>query len=511
MKSRFSLAAASLLALCVLIAPVATAQDELNGAPDNDHEQPAHGRGRTRNQIGHAGSGGTVVQGNGINYHGGPVMHGVVNLYFIWYGNWGSEYTNASTIINAWASAIGSSPYEDINTTYGDTTGNVSGQIHYGGFALDAGSQGTSLSDNSIAAIVSNALTTNKLPIDTNGVYMVLTAPGVKETSGFLTQYCGWHTYGTLNGNNIKYAFIGDAAGPSLSSCAEQTSSSPNGDPAVDAMISVMSHELEESASDPNLNAWYDSSGEEDADKCAWTFGAVYPAKSNGSMANMNLGGRDFLIQQNWLNLNGGSCALAYSPSPNFSLSVSPASQSVSPGGTTGNYTVTATPLNGYQGTPTYNVTSGLPSTATASVSGSVITIKTTTAIAAGTYVFTITGTDASAGLSNTTTAALVVNAPPPPSFTLSISPSSNTVKRPGSAAYTVTITPVNNFSGTVALSASPSKTGLSYSFSPITSGGTSTLTVNVTNSAKRGTVTITVTGKSGTISKTATASLQVQ
>ena len=508
MKSRFSLAAASLLALCALTAPVATAQDEINGAPDPIHDQPAHGRGRTRNQIRHASTG-TVVQGNGINYHGGPVMHGVVNLYFIWYGNWGSEYTSASTIINAWAGAIGGSPYENINTTYGDNAANVSGQIHYAGFALDAGSQGTSLSDGSIANIVSSALTSKALPVDTNGVYMVLTAPGVKETSGFLTQYCGWHTYGTYNGSNIKYAFIGDAAGPSLGNCAEQTSSSPNGDPAVDAMVSVMAHELEESTSDPNLNAWYDSNGEENADKCAWTFGTIYKA-SNGSMANMNLGGRDFLIQQNWLNLNGGSCALAYNPSPNFSLSVSPASQSVAPGGTTGNYTVTATPLNGYQGTPIYTVTSGLPSGATASVSGNLITIATTTATAAGTYVFTITGTDSGAGLTNTTTATLVVNAPPAPSFTLSISPSSNTVRRPGSAAYTVTITPVNGFTGPVALSASPQKTGLQYSFSSITSGK-STLTVTVSSSAKRGTTTITVTGKSGTISKTATASLQVR
>src|SRR5579863_6759897 len=129
MKAKFSLAAASLLALSALTAQVASAQDELNGVPDSTHDQPAYGRGRTRNQIGHAGSGGAVVQGNGINYHGGPVMHGVVNLYLIWYGNWGLEYANASKIINTWAGAIGGSPYENINTTYGDTTGNVSGQI----------------------------------------------------------------------------------------------------------------------------------------------------------------------------------------------------------------------------------------------------------------------------------------------------------------------------------------------------------------------------------------------
>src|ERR1051326_6381351 len=32
---------------------------------------------------------GTVVTGNGINYNGGPVLHGnPVPIYVIWYGNW---------------------------------------------------------------------------------------------------------------------------------------------------------------------------------------------------------------------------------------------------------------------------------------------------------------------------------------------------------------------------------------------------------------------------------------
>jgi hypothetical protein len=62
---------------------------------------------------------------------------------------------------------------------------------------------------------------------------------------------------------------------------------------------------------DPNLNAWYDRRGYENADKCAWTFGTTYTT-SNGAQANMNLGGLNFLIQQNWVNANGGFCALSY-------------------------------------------------------------------------------------------------------------------------------------------------------------------------------------------------------
>ena len=106
------------------------------------------------------------------------------------------------------------------------------------------------------------------------------------------------------------WSFVGDAATQCSSSCMEQTTS-PNGDAGADGMVSVLAHELEEAVTDPDLNAWYDRRGAENADKCAWTFGATYTT-NNGSLANMKLGQRDFLIQQNWVNAAGGYCALRY-------------------------------------------------------------------------------------------------------------------------------------------------------------------------------------------------------
>ena len=75
-------------------------------------------------------------------------------------------------------------------------------------------------------------------------------------------------------------------------------------------MASIIAHELEEAASDPDLNAWYDTSGAENADKCAWTFGSTY--SSGGALANIHLGTRDYLIQQNWVNASGGYCAMSF-------------------------------------------------------------------------------------------------------------------------------------------------------------------------------------------------------
>jgi len=502
MKFRFSLAAASALVCGTLMAPsVASAQNELykaDGRGDRARHMPQRGNGT-----------GAMVTGNGINYNGGPVMHGTVNVYFIWYGNW-SQDTQANTILTYWAQNIGGSPYENINTTYGDPNGNVSGLISYGGSTADTGSLGTSLSDSSIGTLVRNALGSGKLPTDSNGVYFVLTAPGVKETSGFLTQYCGWHTAASINGANIKYAFVGDAAGPSLGSCSVQ-STSPNGDAAVDAMASVMSHELEEAASDPNLNAWYDSSGNENADKCAWNFGSTYSAPGGGQ-ANMKLGTRDFLIQQNWLNANGGGCALSYSVAPDFSISVSPTSQTVpSTGGTTGNYTITETPSGGFGGTVGYGL-SGLPAGAIASAIVNGVFNITVAGTAQGNYPFTITGTSGS--LVHTITATLVVSAPPQPTYSISISPASTSVSRPSVTTYTVTITPQNGFVENVALIATGGKTGVVLS-SPGTAmggSGTATFTATVSNSAKRGNVTVTVTGTSATgIVKSVSASLHIQ
>src|SRR5258705_7328689 len=76
-------------------------------------------------------------------------------------------------------------------------------------------------------------------------------------------------------------------------------------------MASILAHELSETATDPQLNAWYDSTGAENDDKCAWTFGTTYSV-GNGSIANMKLGTRDFLIQQNWVNKGGGYCGQGY-------------------------------------------------------------------------------------------------------------------------------------------------------------------------------------------------------
>jgi phosphate-induced protein 1 len=268
-------------------------------------------------------TGQAVVTGNGINYHGGPVMKGnPVHTYVIWYGNWagtGSNTAATRSLIEHFLGTIGGSAIELVNTTYGDNSGNVSGNVSFNGSTIVSSS--TNLSDSGVRTQVANALSSGRLPTDSNGVYFVLTSSNISETSGFCTSYCGWHTHSTINGVDIKYSFVGNV--DRCPSGCEIQRTGPNS-PATnvggaDGMANVISHELEEAISDPDLNAWFDTSGQENADKCNFNFGATHTCNANGlctpagtsaaAKYNQTFGNNDWMLQQNWRNSGGGACA----------------------------------------------------------------------------------------------------------------------------------------------------------------------------------------------------------
>ena len=87
------------------------------------------------------------------------------------------------------------------------------------------------------------------------------------------------------------------------------------------------------------------------------------------------------------------------------------------------------------------------------------------------------------------------------------------TIATGASDFYTVSTSPLNGFSGAVALSVSGLPAGVTASFSPasITAPTTSKLTVNVAPSAAAGTYTLTITGTSGSITHFTTVLLIVK
>ncbi|MBC7463497.1 MAG: hypothetical protein H7227_04450 [Actinobacteria bacterium] len=245
-----------------------------------------------------------------VNYiMGGPIVANP-NSYVIWYGNWDSQSCtptpgsdSTASIINDLVTNIGDSPWNNINATYYQIIKGirtfVSPSIKYSGCVVDSGSVGLSLDGSTgpqVSDVVNHVLNSNLLPKDPNGVYLVLTSSNV-NVNGFLTNFCGYHSFTANDSSKILYAFVGDPSA-SLGSCVSQVLRSPNNNPAADGMASVLAHELAEPISDPYFTSWFDQSGLENADKCSWKYGDVIQG-ANGSFSNMELGGRKFLIQQN--------------------------------------------------------------------------------------------------------------------------------------------------------------------------------------------------------------------
>ena len=129
----------------------------------------------------------------------------------------------------------------------------------------------------------------------------------------------------------VKFAYIGNAESQCPYGCMGQQVS-PNGNPGADAMASVLAHELAETVTNPYGDAWYfDDNGNENADECAWQFGATFGVGTAGAHANVKLGTRYFLLQENWVNAGGGYCAVGYNASaPSSSASLTP-TRTVSP------------------------------------------------------------------------------------------------------------------------------------------------------------------------------------
>jgi uncharacterized membrane protein len=199
---------------------------------------------------------------------------------------------------------------------------------------------------------------------------------------------------------------------------------------------------------------------------------------------------------------------------PDFAVTVTPGTKKVFQGGHTF-FTATVTPQNGFSD-PVSMAVAGLPPGATGSFSplvlnsgNSTLSIVVGASVAPGNYPLDITG--ASGILVRNVHVALVVNVQG--SFTVTIEPASQTVTRSSTSTYTVTVTPLNGFHGTVDLAVKGTNSHISASLDPTSLGpsGTSTLTVNVDAKAARGPHALRVVGTSGQLSKFGTLALTVQ
>src|SRR5581483_2655885 len=204
----------------------------------------------------------------------------------------------------------------------------------------------------------------------------------------------------------------------------------------------------------------------------------------------------------------------AASVNPDFSLTISPSSQSVQ-AGTRTNYTATVTAMNGFSGAANLSV-SGLPSGATASFNPAAIqtsgtsqlTVATAGSLAPGSYPFTLTATSGS--LTHSVSLTLVVSAAA--DFSIAVSPATQSVQPGSSVNYTATLTAQNGYASATNLTLSGLPTGATASFNPqsLTGSGNSQLTITTASSTPVGTYPITITASGSSLSHAAKATLTV-
>jgi hypothetical protein len=206
---------------------------------------------------------------------------------------WGSGWSNTSVAgdkiggIDTFYAGIGSTSYLHTNVEYKQAGGaSASTSVSYAGHTTDltAASKNAPSTSDVLAVVARNV--PNPVP---NGYYPVY-SDKPRGTAG----YCAWHSFGTVHGTRVQFAFFfrldGDAGCDPKSTIGSQSQG-------LAALANVSGHELSEALTDPLLNAWYDQQGAENADKCAWTFGPQVTF-SNGST---------WKIQGNWSNAAYGT------------------------------------------------------------------------------------------------------------------------------------------------------------------------------------------------------------
>jgi Phosphate-induced protein 1 conserved region len=262
---------------------------------------------------------GAVKTDSKMAYHNGPIVTGVPDVFFIWYGTWDDTVANTTVqfVLTDFVANVGGSPYFQINAMYPNGIGGApSGGLFYSGAAIDRYSHGLELTASDIAGIVEHQIVTGALPQDPSGIYVVLASADVSSNS---TGFCQpsalpHHGVGEALGSQFRYAFLGNpnrcptVAAPQFFTRGAPLPT-PNDSLPADAMASTMAQLLSRVITNPTGGAWFDRYGLENAAKCVGQFGTTY-STTNGARANLRLGSRDYLIQQNWVLGKKEHCAM---------------------------------------------------------------------------------------------------------------------------------------------------------------------------------------------------------
>jgi hypothetical protein len=223
------------------------------------------------------------------------------------------------------ASGTKSNVYSD-DTQYNDATGPIAYDSTFGGSYVDTsafpangctdGSKPVCVSNQALEAEIQSVVTAQHWPIGKTSLFFVLLPSGIGScyggthcTSDPVNGWCAYHS-GFMGPNSSPIIYAAEPFDGTIAGCHGAAGQGfPNGVDA-DSAINTISHEHNESITDPWGNAWFNGDDEEIADLCAWTFGSQL-GTTNGQPYNQLINGHPYSLQQEYSN-DGSTCVQRY-------------------------------------------------------------------------------------------------------------------------------------------------------------------------------------------------------
>lgn len=266
----------SICVVAIILCGLSLAAQDVNKNP-NKKEPPILGPHWSRGASHSHNAGGNPD----MSYHGGPILPSATVKAIWWGSSWPSYTGDKITGIDKWYSGVGGTSYEATVDEFNDSTGHTVGSaVTYQGHVVDGSSVPKHLTTSAVLAEVCK-----EVPNPTANAYYPVYVD--KPRGG--ANYCAYHSWGSCGGKAIEFGFFFKLDGDGGCDPGSTVAGESQG---LAALANVTGHELSETRSDPNGNAWYDSSGAENGDKCAWTFGGPY----------VLFGTTKWKVQGNWSN-----------------------------------------------------------------------------------------------------------------------------------------------------------------------------------------------------------------
>jgi PKD repeat protein len=308
-------------------------------------------------------AGGTCLAEKGdcskLTYHGGPVQHSEHDYLFFWTPSGHAVPAEYKSGIETWLDEVAAADYSagnpfSVNQQYyegsGESKSFVPYAVEHAGTIVDTNAYPASrctdsngrreampvcLTDAQLHSQLESYVSAHGLPTGMNVEYFIMTPAGVgscfDESSAecSYTSYCGYHT---AAGSPTPLIYADIPWSYQEPNC--DTEDYPNPPGYIDAVLSVFSHELSETMTDPEISAWYQEggtdAGDEIGDKCAYVYGSggynsFEGLPNNGSgYWNVKLEANEYLLQLEFDNRTE-NCAIADTDTqPSVSLAVNP-------------------------------------------------------------------------------------------------------------------------------------------------------------------------------------------